>query len=87
MNDDKKQISFDDAVKLLPDGDTVHTFRQTDFAILGADHKRETLLDAMRKAQDIDVTGEQAQAMNHGLAIHDEHGWLFIATRPDAKGL
>ena len=34
----------------------------------------------MRAAPCIEVTGPQAQAMNHGLAIRDENGFLFIET-------
>lgn len=78
MNEDKKTVTFDQAVKLLPEGDTIHTFRQADWMLLGADHSRKRLLEAMKAAPEIHVTGEQAQAMKHGLAIHDEHGWLFI---------
>jgi hypothetical protein len=78
MNDDKKTLSFDEAVKLLPAGATVHTFRQAGPMMLGADHTREGLLAAMKAAPEIQVTGPSAQAMKHGLAIEDDTGWLFI---------
>ncbi|HNL98896.1 MAG TPA: hypothetical protein PKL61_17315 [Accumulibacter sp.] len=80
MDDDKELISFDDAVTRLPPGDNIHTFRQAGPMLLGADHGRTSLLAAMRAAPCIEVTGPQAQAMNHGLAIRDENGFLFIET-------
>ena len=73
-------IAFDDAVKLLPEGEFIHTFRQAGHALLGAGHDRESLLAAMRAAESIEVTGPAAQAMDHGLALFDEHGVLFIET-------
>lgn len=78
MEDEKKTLPFDEAVKLLPPGETVHTFRQSGWMMLGADHQRDKLLEAMKAAPEIQVTGPSAQAMKHGLAIHDDTGWLFI---------
>lgn len=78
MNEDKKIVSFEEAVKLLPTTERVHTFRQAGMAILGADHDRERLLSAMKAAPEIQVTGPAAQAVKHGLAIHDKSGWLLI---------
>ena len=43
-----------------------------------ADHGRQSLLAAMRAAPCIEVTGPQAQAMNHGWQFSDENGFLFI---------
>jgi hypothetical protein len=77
---EKEVISFDDAVKHLPDAEQVHTFREAGFTILGADWDKPALLNAMRKAPEIQVTGPQAQAMRHGLCIFDDHGPLFIET-------
>ena len=94
--DDKELISLEAAIKRLPAGDMVHTFRQGGLCLIGADHERDRLIEAMRNAPEIEVTGPQAQAMGHGLAIRDEHGWLFIETanaavtglrRTDATGI
>lgn len=70
-------LAFDDAVKLLPQGEQVHTFRQCGLALVGADWDREELLDAMSKSDVIQVTGPLAQRMGHGLAINSG-GVLFI---------
>ena len=82
--DDKEIVSFEDAVKRLPDGPHIHTFRQAGPMLLGADHARESLIADMRAAKVIEVTGGRARAMNHGLALQDEHGFLFIQTAKTA---
>ena len=81
MTESKRtQIALDEAIKRLPAGDTVHTYRQCGPCLIGADWERDLLIEAMRMAKAIEVTGPQAQAMNHGLAIFDKYGWLFIET-------
>ena len=79
-------LTFDEAVKLLPEGDSIHTFRNPGAGMLiGADWDRAELLDAMRKSSDIQVTGKGAQAMGHGLVINSG-GLLFIeAANYDAR--
>ena len=79
--DAREFISFEEAEKRLPDGPEVHTFRQAGAMLLGADWERGGLLKAMREAEAIELTGPAATAMHHGLAIQDERGLLFIATR------
>lgn len=80
-------LSFDEAVKLLPDGDNIHTFRNPQAGLMfGADWDRAALLDAMRASSEIQVTGPAAQAAGHGLAINSG-GLLFIeAANYDATG-
>ena len=80
QDDDKEFLTFDEAVARLPISEMVHTFRQAGFALLGADWEKEELINALCKAKVIEVTGAQAQAINHGMAIKDENGWLFIET-------
>lgn len=77
MSEEQLTISFDEAVKLLPEGDTIHTFRNSGSMLLGADWGREALLAAMRDTE-IHITGKAAQAMKHGLAIIHNGSWLFI---------
>lgn len=81
MDDERETLTFEEAVKRLPDGNYVHTYRQAGPILVGADHDRAALLEAMQKADAIDVTGPSAQAMHHGLAIFDDLGALFIETR------
>ena len=74
---DQLIISLDEAVKLLPEGDTIHTFRIGGAMIIGADWSRESIISAMGKT-DIHVAGEKAHALHHGLAIIESGRWLFI---------
>ena len=85
MDNVKEVIAFDEAEKRLPNSKRVHTFRQAGRLMLGADWDRSSLLDVMRKAPEIQVTGPQAQAMKHGLCIFDDHGPLFIETANSKK--
>lgn len=84
MDDEKVFVPYAEAVTRLPDGDRIHTYRQSSMNVLiGADWFRDDLLAAiMEHADTIEETGPHAQHMHHGLAIHDHHGPLFIETKP-----
>ena len=74
-------ISYEEAVKLLPDGEYIHTFDNPVAGVLaGVDWDRNDILEAMQ-CHEISLAGEQAQAMNHGIAIKMGDDWLFIETR------
>lgn len=75
-------LSFDDALSLLPDGDTIHTFRVSGTALIGADWDRDALIAALRHGNP-ERTGPMASAMGHGLALTDAFGLLFIETKPE----
>lgn len=81
MSEEKVIVPFNEAKKRLPEGDVVHTFRQAGSALIGADWPKKDILATMRK-HEISETGPHAQATNHGLAITDKSGYLFIATKP-----
>jgi hypothetical protein len=80
-------VAFSDAERMLPEGDTIHTFRGGGMMLIGADWSR--VLDAMRAAPTIRPSGELARSMKHGLAIHSGGSWLFIetATLPNEVGI
>lgn len=83
MGNDKKQpLTKEEAIAMLPDGDSIHTFRNPAPSVLvGADWEREEILKAINK-YDFELTGEAASAMDHGMAFKDEYGWCFVETRP-----
>lgn len=66
---------------MLPDGETIHTFKSSGFALLGADWDRADIL-AVLKSGTPELAGPMATQMNHAIAIRGES--LFIETRPDA---
>ena len=80
----KEVISFEQAVKMLPDEERIHTFRSTGPVILGADHDRVSLIETMKKFQDkIELSGKNATAMGHGIVLTDDKGPLFIKTNKE----
>lgn len=71
-------ISLNEAIKLLPPGDKIHTFRNPAGMMIGCDWTREAVIDALDKSGEIQVTGATAQSMKHGLWIDDGGRGLFI---------
>lgn len=85
MENERVKLSKEQAVAMLPDGDYIHTFAPAGGALLGADWTREELLSAFDKHQ-VELAGEAATAMNHGMAMFDGFGWVFIQTREAQPG-
>ena len=84
----KKLLTDDEAISLLPAGDTIHTFRNMPFGLIGADWSKEDIIEELRKAEVIEITGETARSMNHGLAIYNKNAKyqsdiLFIETNKE----
>jgi len=75
----KEYVDFDVAKKMLPNKSNVHTFRQSGFMIIGADWTKKNILKKM-KSGNIEMTGGMAKSMDHGLAVCDDRGYLFIET-------
>jgi len=80
MSEEKIIVPFGEAKKRLPEGDKVHTFRQSGPMLIGADWSKKDILEVMEKHEILE-TGPRAQGMNHGLALIDKSGHLFIATK------
>lgn len=83
MSDEKQFLTAEEAEAMLPDGEYIHTFSNPDAGIiLGADTKREKIIELLRqKSGKIEVAGETAQRMNHGIALIEDGRRLFIATK------
>ena len=80
MNEEVKMVSYEDAIGLLPEGGSVHTYRSTPGVLIGADMDRNELITAMRASPFITRTIGIARSMKHGLCI-DAGGPLFIETK------
>jgi hypothetical protein len=68
-------LTADQAIALLPDSDKVHTFEQpSGFTLIGANWDKQTVIDALKAApeQGIELTGETATSMGHGLCFQDK---------------
>ena len=66
----KRYLTYEEAVALLPDCEYVHTFYNHGFGLVGADWGREEILDKLRKSEVIELTGEQARALGHGICAY-----------------
>lgn len=68
------KLSTDEALSLLPDGDTIHCFVSSSFALFGADWKRANVIKYIEEADSLQIGGDNCRAMGHGLVafIGDE---------------
>lgn len=78
-------LTADEAISLLPEGDEIHTTRQTGFMFIGADWSREDIIDAIQKSERREITGPVARSMGHGLALYPKNAKyqsdiLFVQT-------
>ena len=80
--DTKTYLTLDDAIKLLPEGDEIHTFFNPHGGMLiGADWNRKDIIEAI-KIGCPQLAGEQSKVMKHGLVITRPDGeFLFIKTK------
>lgn len=77
---EKVFLTADQAESLLPDGENIHTFRNTSGALIGCDWHRESILSALKQHEKtIELTGHVATSMRHGIVINDGSA-LFIET-------
>ena len=83
-NDEKAPLTPEEAVAMLPDDEYVHTFRSGPGLLVGADIKRERLVELIHQ-HGAELAGPGATSMGHGLALTDGSGPLFIKTREETK--
>lgn len=78
--DERVYLNYEQAAAMLPDGDTIHAFRNSGGILVGADWDRASVLEALRTGRP-ELAGEQATSMDHGLVAWDEHGPVFFETK------
>lgn len=86
MNDDKREfLTVEQAVAMLPDDDTIHTFVQGGFCLIGADWDKQDVIKLLESAPEsgIELAGSVAAAMGHKIACYRQSGYVFIETRED----
>jgi hypothetical protein len=79
MSRDATIITLEQALKLLPEGKYIHTFRGKG-VMFGADWERSDIEKALAKVEEIHISGDVARTMFHGIAIINDESWLFIET-------
>lgn len=80
----KKYLTVTQAVNLLPEGNEIHTF-YGGVALIGADWERKEVIDKLFSSDKIEIAGEMARNMGHGLAVYNDDAEymsdvLFIET-------
>lgn len=69
MPEKRKELTYDEAVAMLPDGDEIHTFLGGSNMLFGADHSRSEILSLLKEAKYLELAGPNATKMGHGLAV------------------
>ena len=93
MEDERVTLSVDDAIERLDtwtEGDSedrsVHTFLSSPIGLIGADWSLKSIREAMERGT-VELSGEQATAMNHGIVILEEgKPPVFVATKVEENG-
>lgn len=67
---DKRFLSYEQAVSLLPEGEYIHTFTSGGM-LIGADWSRAEILEKLKKSDAIELTGEMARSMGHGMCAYN----------------
>lgn len=81
----KKYITVEQAISVLPEGDSVHTFYNPGFGLVGADWSKAEIIDKLRGNDIIELTGSVARGMGHGICTYNkdtkfQRDILFIET-------
>ena len=84
----KTYITAEQAISVLPDGDTVHTFYNSGFGLVGADWSKEDITDKLRRSDIIELAGPAARGMWHGICAYNkdtkcQSDILFVETDED----
>ena len=85
MNADRQFITREKADAMMPAGERVHTFMQAagpGTVLLGCDVDREQILKGADDAL-VELAGETATKMNHGLCWYDNGRPVFVATKQE----
>lgn len=87
MSEPNKELTYEEAVSMLPDGEEIHTFTQVGGIIMGCDHGRESVLVELKEAKKLVLAGKNARAMNHAIGMYRDTDdkdldLMFIETKP-----
>lgn len=82
--DGKKYLNAEEAIALLPESKLIHTLYSTEICLLGGDWDRADILQKLIEVDRIEIAGDLARSMNHGLAAYNNgarlEDVLFIET-------
>lgn len=83
MDEEKKLLTYEQAIAMLPDGESIHTLRNFYSGLIESDWDREKLLDAIKTGQP-QIGGYMSRKIGHGLVIFTGEEQLFIETKKNA---
>ena len=87
VEDMRIYLTVEQAISVLPTKDSIHTFCNPAFGLIGSDYERERLIKKIESSDFIEITGEQAQGIGHGIAIYKKdsrhENVLFVETDMD----
>ena len=72
MSRERRYITADEAITLLPEKEYIHTFYNTPPILCGADWDKQEVIDKLKAADKIEIAGETARNMDHGLAVYND---------------
>lgn len=82
--DGKKYLNAEEAIALLPESELVHTFYSIGICLVGGDWDRADILQKLTEVDRIEIAGDLARSMEHGLAAYNNgarlEDVLFIET-------
>lgn len=90
MSDEERIIlTVDEAIAMLPEEESIHTFLQGGGILLGADWSAEEVRESLRQSIRIELSGHTATSMGHGLVFwrgpKDKGEWVFVETKDGEK--
>lgn len=62
-------LTPEEAIDLLPEGDTIHNFADGGLILLGVDYSRDEAIKAIREAVQVEIGGDGCKAMRHPLVV------------------
>ena len=73
----KVYLTVEQAISVLPEGDSIHTFYNPGFGLLGADWQRSDIIHKLSATDSlIELTGKMARGMEHGICVYSKNAKL-----------
>ena len=67
----KIYLTKEQATEILPNSSDVHVFYNVTFGLVGADWDRDEVIDKINNSDVLELTGNAARSMSHGLCAYD----------------
>ena len=66
---EKRYLTVEEAISILPDGDSIHTIRDA-AVLICSDWGRKAIIEKIQKSERRAITGPAARSTGHGLALY-----------------